>query len=508
MRRLVFPWVIAAAFMANACGGTDIELSPEGLSSQEIVSGQLANASQVFGTVYLQISGGNCTGTLISPTVVVTAAHCVAPQPGWVIPASQIQVGAGALDVTYAQASQIYSVSAVTPHPQYTYLAPGYTNDPTGLGNMNDIAVLVLSTPVQGLQPVPILSSNELDAQMVPGSTQLLISGYGLLQAGGYPNTSLYIAATPYQRRSESEILTGGIGAPDTCQGDSGGPAYLVVGSQPYLVGATSRGIANTNIECGAGGVSTLVPAFVNWIASVSYGGYTAPGGPGVVTPPPTPETCANECAQGVYAACSCGVEDPCGWKNDNTCDSQCTQFTTTPFDDSRDCGTTPPPDDPPPPTDPVTACNGACQTASYNSCTCGTSDPCGWSGDGFCDASCTQYRATPFDDSQDCGTTTPDPGNPDPPDNPDPPPPDNPPSNPDPEPPVTPPEPGDPSSPPGTPIQKPEASPSGANDREVVGSGFACRCLSVEGTPPVVGLFALLPWLVGRRRRPSSVRQ
>jgi len=53
--------------------------------------------------------------------------------------------------------------------------------------------------------------------------------------------------------------------------------------------------------------------------------------------------------------------------------------------------------------------CNGACGSGSYNSgaynaCTCGQSDPCGWSNDGYCDARCATDYGTTFDDSGDCG--------------------------------------------------------------------------------------------------------
>lgn len=486
--------------LAQACGGAEVSFTEAGGDAQAIVSGQPANSAQLFGTVYVEIGGGNCTGTLIAPTVVVTAAHCVALQPGYLVPPQQIRVGAGALDAAYAQASQIYGVSAVTAHPQYTYLAAGFTNDPTGLGNMNDIAVLVLSTPVQGMQPVPLLSMNNLDAQIVPGSTQLIISGYGLLQAGGYDNTMLYIAATPYQRRTETEVLLGGLGAPDTCQGDSGGPAYLLVGSQPYLVGATSRGIFDPDIECGAGGVSTLVPAFANWIASVSYGGYTAPdGGGGSV---PEPAACANECTQNMLAPCSCAASDPCGWRNDGMCDDRCAQFNATPFDDSEDCeGST---SNPPPPPGQNTACNGACLTASYNACTCGSADPCGWSGDGFCDASCAQYE-THFDDSQDC-STPPDSSNP--PDNTDPPDHTDPPSTPGTTPPsgggstTAPDNNGNPPSNSSPNVLQPGNSTPAADTRQVSNNSLACRCLSTPDAPPFLALLAILPWLATRRRK------
>jgi hypothetical protein len=49
--------------------------------------------------------------------------------------------------------------------------------------------------------------------------------------------------------------------------------------------------------------------------------------------------------------------------------------------------------------------CGGACTALTYDACTCGASDPCGWSEDGACDAYCAETFGTVFDDSEDCET-------------------------------------------------------------------------------------------------------
>lgn len=369
---------------------SDVALWAPGTSGLPIINGQPAEASQIFGTVYLQVGSGNCTGTLIAPSVVVTAAHCVAPQPGTFIPANQILVAAGVLDVGYATNDQVYAVAGVAAHPQFTYLQSGYTNDPTGLGNMYDLAVLVLARPVQTLSPVPLFPYGSFDPQVPSGAT-VLISGYGMTQTNGYGSSGrLYLANTPYQRRSDTELLLGGTGVPDTCSGDSGGPTYAIVGGQPYLIGATSRGIAGTTVECGAGGIATFVPAFESWITEITGGAYTpgaSPPGGGGSGP------CQGECGLGQYTACTCAANDPCRWGNDGTCDSECADVVAQPFADSSDCAA-------PPPSDP---CDGTCTSPAYNACTCGSGDPCGWRQDGVCDAACAQVSAAPFDDSVDC---------------------------------------------------------------------------------------------------------
>jgi len=49
-------------------------------------------------------------------------------------------------------------------------------------------------------------------------------------------------------------------------------------------------------------------------------------------------------------------------------------------------------------------ACNGECWNGSYSACTCSAADPCGWQGDGVCDAACAaSYPGDHFDDATDC---------------------------------------------------------------------------------------------------------
>lgn len=52
----------------------------------------------------------------------------------------------------------------------------------------------------------------------------------------------------------------------------------------------------------------------------------------------------------------------------------------------------------------PGPSCGNECASLQYTACTCGADDPCGWVGDGTCDADCSQVTNTPFDDAADCG--------------------------------------------------------------------------------------------------------
>src|SRR5262249_6935608 len=77
-----------------------------------------------------------CTGTVIAPRVVLTAAHCVYGEGGSLSSPEGFRVVTGAVNWTYPE-RQISDVVRVIPNP-------GYKRNDDGFG---DAALLVLSTP-------------------------------------------------------------------------------------------------------------------------------------------------------------------------------------------------------------------------------------------------------------------------------------------------------------------------------------------------------------------------
>lgn len=252
-----------------------------GSKSGAIVGGEPGTEADIRSTIALvdaSTGAQSCTGTLIAPQVVVTAAHCIVDVQGNVAEASSVQVVFGVLDTSEASDEQRMNVSQVIPHPEY--LKGEEPVDETGLGKDNDIAIYILQSAID-FPVVPVLPPSLVESAMTEGRT-IIVTGYGTIEDQGEASGVLYTAETSLGKVVEFEFFAGGIGQPDTCPGDSGGPAYLDLDGAIHLIGATSRGRQDSEIGCGDGGVYSLVPAYLDWIAeSASNAGVAGPGGGG-----------------------------------------------------------------------------------------------------------------------------------------------------------------------------------------------------------------------------------
>ena len=203
-----------------------------------------------------------CSATLVSPTVILTAAHCTVDTVGKTLvdfrSVVALEPPSGYPDAASAAAgytqSEIESAGFLS---GTAHAHPNYSNF-TDLANWNDVGVVVLDHPVTGITPATIAPRDYLNAyaQPVLNSTLFTTVGYGTEvrkpDSGpqkptpeSYPFIRRY-AVEPGQKLSAQILQTNGNpndtrGTGGSCFGDSGGPTFL----NGYLVTVTSYGYTN-----------------------------------------------------------------------------------------------------------------------------------------------------------------------------------------------------------------------------------------------------------------------
>lgn len=264
--------------------GSSLSVAPAIVGGTAAVQGQLPFMAFVE---YSDSSGYVlCSGTVVSPNVVLTAGHCAVDRnTGIMRDAAGFTVVTSSVDWTDASNRQVSAVSSVIPDPAYDESTHNY-----------DAALLVLSTPTTA----PSISlPTSADQYLEIGGTGAGIAGWGETYSGSAPPTHLRWANATVQNPgycghfspyydSVSSLCT--VEPPayssGTCSGDSGGPLFAQDASgQTVQLGITSYilGRCRTN----AADYYTAVLPLVDWINQVI--GTTGPSPPSSTPPPPAP---------------------------------------------------------------------------------------------------------------------------------------------------------------------------------------------------------------------------
>lgn len=191
-----------------------------------------------------------CSGVLISPTVLATAAHC-----GFL---ADPTVGV-TFDETYSPTSTVY-------HGTF-YANPDDKGGSNAQSETNpDIAVVVFDKPIRGITPAQLPSAGTLDQMKASGSlnqsTLFTAVGYGdsafVNGPGGQTTTHLQarnFAVGAFNSLSAAYLhLTQNGDYGGTCNGDSGGPNFLGAGTgeTSIVAGITVTGdtyCKSTNVD-------------------------------------------------------------------------------------------------------------------------------------------------------------------------------------------------------------------------------------------------------------------
>jgi secreted trypsin-like serine protease len=217
-------------------------------SAQAVVGGTAAPAGKFPYVAEVNIDNAFlCSGTLVTPTFVVSAGHCssITGATGNGVPIGQ----PGQLITVYlgsnkAGKGQVFAVKNVTVNPNYNFLLNG---------SGYDVSLLELTTPAP-YTTVKIAGKGE--ASLWKPGTLATIAGWGTTSDGGSLPSTLQYAKVPittdaYAAKAYSEFenktqIGAGFdnGGVDTCGGDSGGPLMVTgpTAGSLRLVGDTSYG--------------------------------------------------------------------------------------------------------------------------------------------------------------------------------------------------------------------------------------------------------------------------
>ena len=252
-------------------------------SSQGIVGGTESAAGAHPAVVFLWLGNGSCSGTLISPHVVLTARHCVEG------------VEIAALEVFFGNDAEGAG----------TWIsATGYEYHSTG-----DIAVITMAE-VGPAATVPVSARALTGADL---GLEVLLVGFG--DTGDSAGAGVKREGTTALESLEGDILYVGSTGAKTCFGDSGGPTFVDWEGVTHVIGVSSF-ITDEDCNIGSSG-NARTDVYASWITAYVDG--------------VDPATCAGDgrCATGCTAA------DPdCPCAADGFCTSQCVDY----LGDDPDC--------------------------------------------------------------------------------------------------------------------------------------------------------------------------
>lgn len=191
--------------------------------------------------------GFHCTGLLVAPTAVLTAAHCA--------PAAVVGFGHRATRL-FARVT----VASVTPHPTL------------------DVALLRLDRAV----PLPIRARRRAIDDAAPAAMVRLV-GFGVddvrhpTSFGVKRRADVHASGWGCDRgrarsarcRPGAELLLTAVGGTDTCRGDSGGPVLEPTVDGFRLLAITSRSTASGGATCGRGGIYVRADVIDPWLTSL-----------------------------------------------------------------------------------------------------------------------------------------------------------------------------------------------------------------------------------------------
>ncbi|QLY23855.1 trypsin-like serine protease [Bdellovibrio sp. KM01] len=284
---LVISVLMTLAACTNSQGNGNLAKSK---ARENIYDGELTREENLISktTVLIHTGNGVCTGSLLSPTIIITAAHCVTEKksPRTLIPAENFTILEPSNASLYSDWMRnpvpVAKVEKTIAHPIYLDLTQSTSDYDKGY----DVALIKLKNPMPAKYKTVVINdsyealtqnliriagfgthSNDaeietsLDGRLRNGTATLNLSKITItapIEAPGQPKEIPYLVTN----RRESSILSLIKSPSDTslCHGDSGGPVYFEKDGKINLVGVNQGMSAKAGDKnCATDGIEQTV---------------------------------------------------------------------------------------------------------------------------------------------------------------------------------------------------------------------------------------------------------
>ncbi|MFJ3924611.1 FG-GAP-like repeat-containing protein [Streptomyces sp. NPDC090022] len=243
-------------------GAAVVALVAAGLlaTPSQALQGTAADAAAHAHTASIAIGDTDraCTGTLVAPRWVLSAASCFADATGRVQPGkptAATTVTVGRPDLTQTTAGATRSAIQLVPHPD------------------RDLVMVQLDTGIAHLKPAVLATRPAAADEAVRAA------GFGRTKTSWVPDR-LHTASFTAAGDGSADLALTASGDGVVCKGDAGGPVLRETGGTQELLAVTSRSwqggcLGTPATETRTGAVATRVDDVRAWVASTAY---AAPG--------------------------------------------------------------------------------------------------------------------------------------------------------------------------------------------------------------------------------------